>query len=267
MNKGLKIALIIAGVGALGVAGYFIYQAIKNSQDGNGGDEDEQNVIEPPANVQGGNENSNAKTPFTNKAQGNLFREWVNKFYPSYASSNDLSVSGDIDNTFMRKAWGKYGETYKKGSPNFLKVKGNSIPSKLLSAYNVRKDKGVLGSNSKGDIYLRTITLGKIDNKDVYAYFYSNGNVNFLKGGKALATGKWWDDTKQINVQKKNYKGDNFYNSAYKVFTAFKQGAEAIAGIVYGGQGYTPTFPFDGNLKSDLDAPSRGLDLDMNIID
>jgi hypothetical protein len=266
MNKGLKIALIIAGIGAVGVGGYFIYQAIKRNRDGQ--DDDQTPVVDPPANVQGGNENSNEKTPFTNKAQGNLFREWVNKFYPSYASSIDLSVSGDFDNSFMRKAWGKYGEVYKKGSPNFLKVKGNEIPSKLLSAYNVRKDKGVLGSNASGAVYLRTITLGKIDNKDVYAYFYSSGNVSFLKGGKKLTSGKWWDDTKQINVQNKNYKGDNFYNSAFKVFTAFKQGAEAIAGIVNGGQGYTPTFPFDGNLKSDLDAPSRrGLDLDMNIID
>jgi hypothetical protein len=140
MNKGLKIALIIAGVGALGVAGYFVYQAIKRGRDGEGEDE-QAPAVDPPAVVQGGNENSNEKTPFTNKAQGNLFREWVNKFYPSYASSIDLSVSGDFDNSFMRKAWGKYGEVYKKGSPNFLKVKGSEIPENLLKAYNTRKDK------------------------------------------------------------------------------------------------------------------------------
>lgn len=264
MNKGLKIALIIAGVGALGVAGYFVYQAIKRGRDG---DEEEEVVIDPPAVVQGGNENSNEKTPFTNKAQGNIFREWVNKFYPSYASSIDLSVSGDFDNSFMRKAWGKYGEVYKKGSPNFLKVKGSAIPENLLKAYNTRKDKGLLGSNSNGAVYLRTISLGKIENKDVFAYFYSSGNVNFTQGGNNLTSGKWWDGMKQIVVEKKNYKGDNFYNTAFKVFTAFKQGQTAIDGIT-SGVGVTPTFPFDGNLMGDLDAPARrGLGLDMNIVD
>ena len=265
MNKALKIAIGIVTIGVIGTASYFIYKAIKDRRDGE--DEEQPPVVDPPAVVQGGNENSNEKTPFTNKAQGNLFREWVIKFYPSYATSNDLSASGEFDNSFMRKAWGKYGETYKKGSPNFLKVKGNGIPENLLKAYNGRKDKGVLGSNSNGDVYLRTITLGKINNKDVYAYFYTSGKVNFLQGSSRIASAKWWDDTKKIILEKTTYSGDNFYNTAFKVFTSLKQGATAIANIT-SGVGVTPTFPFDGNLKGDLEAPSRkGLDLDMNIID
>ena len=264
MNKGLKIAIGIATIGVLGTAGYFIYKAIKDSRDGD--DDEDKPSVEPPAVVQGGNENSNEKTPFTNKAQGNLFRQWVNKFYPTYATTNDLSVSGDIDNSFMRKAWGKYGDVYKKGSKDFLKVKGNAIPENLLKAYNTRKDKGVLGSNSSGDIYLRTISLGKISNKDVYAYFDGSGKVNFVQEGSRIASAKWFDDTKKITLNKKNYSGDNFYNTAFNVFTALKTGGEAVANLASGG--ITPTFPFDGNLAGDLDAPSRrGLGLDMNIID
>jgi len=265
MNKGLKIAIGIATIGVIGTAGYFIYKAIKDKRDRE--KEEKKPPVDPPAVVQGGDENSNEKTPFTNKAQGNIFREWVNKFYPTYASSIDLSVSGDIDNSFMRKAWGKYGETYKKGSKDFLKVKGNAIPESLLKAYNTRKDKGLLGSNASGDIYLRTISLGKISNKDVYAYFYGSGKVNFVQDGSRIASAKWFDDTKKIVLNKKNYSGDNFYNTAFKVFTALKTGAEAIANIT-SGVGITPTFPFDGNLAGDLDAPSRrGLGLDTNIID
>lgn len=264
MNKGLKIAIGIATIGIIGTASYFIYKAIKDSRDGD--DDEDKPPVEPPAVVQGGNENSNEKTPFTNKAQGNLFRQWVNKFYPTYASTNDLSVSGDIDNSFMRKAWGKYGDVYKKGSKDFLKVKGNAIPENLLKAYNTRKDKGLLGSNASGDIYLRTISLGKISNKDVYAYFYGSGKVNFVQEGSRIASAKWFDDTKKITLNKKNYSGDNFYNTAFNVFTALKTGGEAVANLASGG--ITPTFPFDGNLAGDLDAPSRGgLDLDMNIID
>jgi len=264
MNKALKIAIGIVTIGVIGTASYFIYKAIKDARDGD--DDEDKPSVEPPAVVQGGNENSNEKTPFTNKAQGNLFRQWVNKFYPTYATTNDLSVSGDIDNSFMRKAWGKYGDVYKKGSKDFLKVKGNAIPENLLKAYNTRKDKGVLGSNSSGDIYLRTISLGKISNKDVYAYFYGSGKVNFVQEGSRIASAKWFDDTKKITLNKKNYSGDNFYNTAFNVFTALKTGGEAVANLASGG--ITPTFPFDGNLAGDLDAPSRGgLDLDMNIID
>lgn len=267
MNKALKIAIGIATIGVVGTASYFIYQAIKKRNEGSG-DEQDSSIIDPPSVVVGGNENSTAKTPFTNKAQGNLFREWVNKFYPSYAKEIDLSVSGDYDNDWMRKAWGKYGETYKKGSPNFLKVKGDAIPAKLLEGYNSRKDKGVLGSNSQGDVFLRTISLGKIGGTDVFAYFYSNGKVNFLKGQVKIGTGNWWDNFKWIVVNKKNYNGNDFYNTAYKVYVAFEEGNRAIQAVVGGSKGITPTFPFNGNLKSDLDAPSRkGLDLDMNIVD
>lgn len=264
MNRALKIAIGIATIGVVGTASYFIYQAIKKRNEGSG--DENTPVVEPPA-VVGGDSNSNEKTPFTNKAQGNLFREWINRFYPSYAKEIDLAVSGDFDNSWMRKAWGKYGETYKKGSPKFLKVKGDAIPANLLTAYNQRKDKGVLGSNSSGDIYLRTISLGKIGGTDTYAYFYQNGKVNFLKGNVRISSAKWWDGTKQIAIEKTNFKGTDFYNTAYNAYFALKTGADAIQGVI-GGKGLTPNFPFDGNLKSDLDAPSRkGLDLDMNIID
>jgi len=267
MNRALKIAIGIATIGVVGTASYFIYQAIKARNEGSGDDTDAQAPVDPPSVAPSGNENSNEKTPFTNKAQGNLFREWVNRFYPSYAKEIDLSPSGDFDNSYMRKAWGKLGETYKKGSPNFLKVKGDAIPANLLKAYNVRKDKGVLGNNSKGEIYLRTISLGKMGNSDTFAFFYQGGNVNFLKGNVKVVSGKWWDDTKQIGVGKTNFKGNDFYNTAYKAFLEIKAGAEAIQNVL-AGRGVTPTFPFNGNLKSDLDAPSRkGLDLDMNIVD
>lgn len=263
MNKGLKIAIGVATIGVVGVAGYFIYKAIKARRDANNGDEG--NVVTPPANVEGGNENSNAKTPFTNKAQGDLFRQWVNKYYPNYAKDIDLSVSGDIDNSFMRKAWGKYGETYKKGNPNFLKVKGNAIPENLLKAFALRKDKGALGNNSEGAIFLRTITLGQLDNKDVYAYFYSNGKVSFVRDSKRVRFDKWWDLAKQINADK-NFKGTDFYNTAYQVYQSMVEGAKTLQ-TLQSGVGIMPTFPFNGNLKADLDAQPRGLDLDTNIID
>jgi hypothetical protein len=261
MNKALKIAIGVATIGIIGTAGYFIYQAIKKRSEGEGEDE-QAPAVDPPAVVEGGKEDSSDKTPFTNKAQGNLFREWINKFYPTYAKANDISVSGDFDNSFIRKAWGKYGDVYKKGSPNFLKVKGNAIPEVLLKAYNTKKDKGVLGSNSSGEIYLRTTTLGKLISKETYAYFYSNGKVNFLIGSTRVASGKWWGNGKNMNINDKNYSGDNFYNTAFDVKTKLSFSWASEYGDV------VVKLSFDGNLNDDLEAPSRkGLDLDMNIID
>jgi hypothetical protein len=262
MNKGLKIAIGIATIGVIGTATYFIIKKIKENRDAKDGNENP--PIEPPANVVG-DENSNAKTPFKNKAQSDLFRQFVNRFYPSYAQEIDLDLTGDSDNTFMRKAWGKYGETYKKFNPSFEKASGSSIPKNLLDAYALRKDKGSFSNNSEGAIFLQTKELGKIDNEKVLAYFYGSGKVSFTKGGKRVRFDKWWNNGKSINAGK-NYSGSDYYNIAFKVFEALKDGSEKLEKLDL--QANLRTFPFNGNLQDDLDAPTRkGIGLDLNIID
>lgn len=261
MNKGLKIAIGIATIGVIGTASYFIYKAIKDRRDSLKGDEAPNN--EPPANIVDGGGNPNDKTPFKNKTQGDIFRQFVNRFYPSYAQEIDLDVSGDYDNSFMRKAFAKYGEAYKKFNPNWSKASGSGIPKSLLDAYALRKDKGAFGNNSEGAVYLQTSSLGKIDNESVVAYFYGSGKVSFTKGGKRVRFDKWWDNGKYI-FSDKNFNGTDFYNTAYKVFVALKDGDAKLEII----QGNFKAFPFNGNLKDDLDSPSRkGLGFDLNIID
>lgn len=251
MNRGLKIAIGIATIGIIGTASYFIYRKIKDNRDaekGSEGDGDSQ----PPAVVQG-NENSNEKTPFKNKAQSDLFRQFVNRFYPSYAREIDLDLTGDSDNSFMRKAWGKYGEAYKKYNPSFEKASGTATPKNLLDAYALRKDKGSFGNNSEGAIFLQTKELGKIDNQGVKAFFYSNGKVSFRQGDKRIRYVNWWNNGKSINADNKNYSGTDFFNTAFKVFEGLKSGS---------------SFNGNGNLQGDLEAPARkGLGLDLNIID
>lgn len=262
MNKGLKIAIGIATIGIIGTASYFIIKKIKENRDAKDGDENP--TPDPPTNVVG-NENSNEKTPFKNKAQSDLFRQFVNRFYPSYAREIDLDLTGDSDNSFMRKAWGKYGETYKKFNPSFAKASGSSIPKVLLDAYALRKDKGSFSNNSEGAIFLQTKELGKIDNESVSAYFYGNGKVSFRKGGKRVRFDKWWNNGKSINAGI-NYSGSDYYNTAFKVFEALKKGDETLEQLNL--QANLRTFPFNGNLKDDLDAPTRkGIGLDLNIID
>jgi hypothetical protein len=250
MNKGLKIAIGVLTIGIIGTATYFIYQKIKDSRDTEDGDE--KPPIDPPTNVVG-NENSNQKTPFTNKAQGDLFRQFVNRFYPSYAREIDLDLTGATDNSFMRRAWGKYGEAYKTYNPSFEKASGTAIPKVLLDAYALRKDKGSFSNNSEGAIFLQTKELGKIDNEKVVAYFYSNGKVSFRQEDKRIRFVKWWNNGKSINADNKNYSGTDFFNTAFKVFEGLKSNSSFIG---------------NGNLQGDLETPARkGIDLDLNIID
>ena len=55
-------------------------------------------------------------TPFTSKSEGDKFRAWVNKNYSSYAKQIDLSLSGDFNNSFIKKAFADYGQEYLKAN-------------------------------------------------------------------------------------------------------------------------------------------------------
>ena len=51
-------------------------------------------------------------TPFKTDAEGNAFRGWVNDKYPDYARQIDLDRTGARDNSYIRKAFAKYGAEY-----------------------------------------------------------------------------------------------------------------------------------------------------------
>ena len=125
----------------------------------------------------------------------------------------------------------------------------------MIKLLGSRKKEGDLENSEEGKIRLVTTQVVKLSsNNGIWAVFYGDGVIRLFsdKLDNAIATGKWWDDGKQINFNKKNYKGTDFYNTAYKVAIDLPKGSAS----------------FDGNLQGDLEAPSRkGLDLDMNIID
>jgi len=50
--------------------------------------------------------------PFKNKTEGNLFRAWVNDNHKGWAKANDLSRSGRHDNSYIKKAWKRWGQDY-----------------------------------------------------------------------------------------------------------------------------------------------------------
>ena len=72
--------------------------------------------------------------PIKNKIEGDKFRNWVNNTYPEYAKEIDLDPEGKYDNSYIKKAWSKYGEEYTKlkddsSGPDLSWI--NSIPEQV----------------------------------------------------------------------------------------------------------------------------------------
>ena len=68
--------------------------------------------------------------PFKNKTEGNLFRAWVNDNHKSWARANDLSRSGRHDNSYIKKAWKRWGQDYQMAMAQkaFMERKTDNIP-------------------------------------------------------------------------------------------------------------------------------------------
>tara|TARA_B100001029_G_C15056505_1_gene454790 strand:+ start:867 stop:2711 length:1845 start_codon:yes stop_codon:yes gene_type:complete len=80
------------------------------------------------------------RLPFKNKKEGNLFRKWVNKKYPSYAKEIDLEEEGSCSNCFIQLAWEKYYHEYMKTKegkkldftlPDTISVSDNILEKKV----------------------------------------------------------------------------------------------------------------------------------------
>ena len=54
-------------------------------------------------------DSTKALVPFRSPKEGNIFREWIHKYYPKYAKEIDLDISGSCNNCYVYLAWQKYG--------------------------------------------------------------------------------------------------------------------------------------------------------------
>ena len=52
--------------------------------------------------------------PFKNIEEGNNFRLWVNQNYPEYAKKIKLGKTGSFTNSYIQKAYKKFGKEYLK---------------------------------------------------------------------------------------------------------------------------------------------------------
>jgi hypothetical protein len=217
MTKGAKIGIIVVVVVGLAVGGYFLYKKLSSDgTDPNDTSTDEQEPQGTPTPTPNVSDSSLEKTPFKNQGQGDYFRLWVNRFYPTDAKKLDLDKTGAIDNKFIRKAWLKYGVLYKQQVANWNKIT-NKIPASFVDKFD-KKDSYNFRIDSSGSISL----IPKLSGYKIK--FSSDGNWYRYENDKKLSendygySGKWWDGGKQANLpltdKTFNYKANNFFELA-----------------------------------------------------
>ena len=126
MNKGGKIGLVVVLFVLLGVGGYYGYKMLYKPKKEE--DDEEIIIIDPKKDGGGGGGgggggSTNYTFPFKTTDEGNTFRAWINTNYPTYAKEIKLDLTGAL-NSFVEKAWIKYGTEYttKKGTNDDTKT-------------------------------------------------------------------------------------------------------------------------------------------------
>jgi len=225
MNRGVKIAILIATIGVTGTIGFLVYKKIKDAkaeaekkrleeEANNNNNNNNDGVVTPPPTDNSG---SGDKTPFKNKTEGNAFRKWLNDTYPKFAKDNDISTTGGYDNSFIRIGWKKYSEEYKKlptatTIPPQLQIfitRGASTPTDVF--------------NSASGSYVRfNHTSGankiKVDFKwnGTFNYYNANTSTPILK-----YSGTWKDGGREMKITTGDKKGKT-YKEAYLTTTLNK---------------------------------------------
>jgi hypothetical protein len=120
MKNSTKWVLISVGAVAVGTGGFFLFKAIRDKffktqlDDPNA----QKKVTTSDGQTLSTTPPALADTPFTSNEEGNAFRGWVNDNYPDYAKQIDLDRTGSYNNSYIKKAWAKYGSAYTSNKSN-----------------------------------------------------------------------------------------------------------------------------------------------------
>ena len=89
---------------------------------------DPETIVDDTLDGEGDTEEETPEMDFSDKAEGDAFRAWVNKTYPDKAKEMDLDASGSHSNSYIKKAFKEYGGEYNK-----------SLPTKMLTPLKARQ--------------------------------------------------------------------------------------------------------------------------------
>ena len=134
----------LGGVALLGVGvGTYMYIRNKSKKDElkNDGKVFVPPVVPPPTNTSSsGAGNISVTVPFKNEMEGNAFRDWVNNNYASWAKTNQLNRKGKYNNSYIQKAWAKYGVEYSEYLNKVNSTSQNTGVQDLQKVMNAMKD-------------------------------------------------------------------------------------------------------------------------------
>jgi hypothetical protein len=111
MNNKNAIILTASVVGVT-IGAYFVFKAIRNKLPIDS-PVNKRRVVTNTGEVLETKIDALQDTPFQTKEEGNDFRNWVNDNYPYYAEIINLDREGLMNNTYIKRAWAKYGTQYK----------------------------------------------------------------------------------------------------------------------------------------------------------
>jgi len=107
-----KNAIILtASVLGVTIGAYFVFKAIKNKLPIDS-PVNKRRVVTNTGDVLETKIDALQDTPFDNQEEGNAFRNWVNDNYPYYAEIINLDREGLMNNTYIKKAYAKFGSQY-----------------------------------------------------------------------------------------------------------------------------------------------------------
>ena len=197
--KGKKALLVIGSIVAIGgVVGYILWKRKKDKEGqtstGTGTGTDTGTQAETPlmsssyTTPSGGGGSTQYTFPFTTTEEGNKFRAWVIAKDPAFAKSISLDAKGGL-NSFLQKAWEKYGSEYQKGSTT-------TTSGEPLDQVQSNLGTGVIPVERYTDKVIARIIL---NNQGYAGSFYKNGNYFlFGKGGAIIKKGTWSDGGRKI---------------------------------------------------------------------
>ena len=217
MKTEVKVIIITSSIVALGSILFFTRKiwmkngdSDNNEKDNTGDDKGDNDNGNSGTGNSGNNGGSTSNYPFSNTTQGNAFRSWVNTKYPAYAKSIQLDPTGSYNNSFIAKAYAKYGSEYSASSSSGTNVgntsttNGNGVYARgagvsiYLATANTNNSESVANPIIAGSLIRKTARVNEYlgtfaRNFDIYGSTYigfkdvnSGRNVLILKSGASV---------------------------------------------------------------------------------
>ena len=171
----------------LGVGAYLFFKDKKEKKAEAEAESDVAATTTPtPSSSTASSGSSSSNTPFKNKSEGDVFRNWVNDNYPAYAKEIDLERSGQYNNPTIQKAWKKYGSAYinRSGAPSTSSASSLSLQSIADSLSDGGLVQDIVIENKNNRVRAFAYDGFGLGSNNIYVNLYPNGTLYFEDGNQ-----------------------------------------------------------------------------------